>query len=100
MSEILTCVYCGKAYPEGTPTHGSKVLTDHIKVCEKHPLRKAEEVIRKLRGALIGMVETSDLKELKAMELALRSMPGIEKDKIGAINAIHALLDTAEYSAL
>lgn len=47
--DILTCVYCGAAYPEGTPPHGSKVLTDHIRVCEKHPMRELE---RKLGIAL------------------------------------------------
>ena len=88
MSNILTCVYCGKAYPEGTPPHGSKVLTDHIKVCEKHPMRK-------LRKALADMVGASTKEELEQMELALRTIPGIEQDKIVALNAIHALLETA-----
>ena len=49
---VLTCVYCGQEYPEGTPPHGSKVLTDHIRVCEKHPMRKLEEENKKLREAL------------------------------------------------
>jgi len=40
------------AYPEGTPPWGSKVLTDHIKICEKHPMREAEEEIKRLRKAL------------------------------------------------
>ena len=42
MSNVLTCVYCGHEYPEGTPPHGSQILTDHIKICEKHPMRKLE----------------------------------------------------------
>ena len=88
MSNTLTCVYCGKSYPEGTPPHSAKVLTDHIKVCEKHPMRK-------LREALAAMVGASTKEELEAMELMLRTMPGIEQDKIVAINAIHALLETA-----
>ena len=88
MRNILTCVYCGKAYPDGTPPHSSKVLTDHIKVCEKHPMRK-------LRKALADMVGASTKEELEEMELALRAMPGIEQDKIVALNAIHALLETA-----
>lgn len=41
-ASILTCVYCGHAYPSGTPTHGVALLTAHIAVCEKHPLRAAE----------------------------------------------------------
>jgi len=88
MSNTLTCVYCGMAYPEGTPPHGSKVLTDHIKVCEKHPMRK-------LRKALADMVGASTKEELEQMEFVLRSMPGIEQDKVVALNAIHALLETA-----
>jgi hypothetical protein len=88
MGNTLTCVYCGKAYPEGTPPHGSKVLTDHIKTCERHPMYR-------LRKALADMVGASTKEELEQMELALRSMPGIEQDKIVALNAIHALLETA-----
>lgn len=56
MPNILTCVYCGMEYPEGTPPHGSQILTDHIKICPKHPLRKAEENIIKLRNALIALL--------------------------------------------
>ena len=92
----ITCVYCGMEYPQGTPTHGAKILTDHIKVCEKHPMRQAEATIVKLREALIGLVGASSENELKSIELALRSMPGIEADKIASINAIHILLETME----
>lgn len=47
-SRVLTCVYCGHEYPQDTPAHGDKVLRDHIKVCEKHPMRRAEMKILKL----------------------------------------------------
>lgn len=36
--KTLTCVYCGTEYPEGTPPHGSQILTNHIEICPKHPL--------------------------------------------------------------
>ena len=75
------------AYPEGTPPHGAQILTDHIKVCEKHPMRK-------LRKALADLIGASTKEELEAMEKVLRSVPIIEQDKIVAINAIHALLET------
>lgn len=94
---ILTCVYCGQVYPAGTPSHGASVLTEHIKVCEKHPMRKAEEAVNKLREALIGLVGARAEEELKAMEAAMRSVPGIERDKVVALNAVHALLDTMEW---
>lgn len=51
----VTCVYCGQAYPAGTPTHGAAVLTDHIKVCEKHPMRQAEETIKRLEREIQGL---------------------------------------------
>lgn len=88
MPNTLTCVYCGMAYPEGTPPHGAQVLTDHIKACEKHPMQK-------LRKALVDMVGASTKDELEAMELVIRAMPGVDQDKILALNAIHALLETA-----
>ena len=88
MPNTLTCVYCGMAYPEGTPPHGAKILTDHIKLCEKHPMRK-------LRDALVGLVGASTKKELEEMEFVLRSLPAPEADKVAMINAIHALIETA-----
>lgn len=97
MGNTLTCVYCGMAYPEGTPPYGSKVLTDHIKICEKHPMREAEAKIALLRKALIGLVGAETKAELDAMEATIRmpSFPAPDEDKAKSINAIHALLKTA-----
>ena len=43
LSRKVTCVYCGHEYPDGTPTSQDQQLTEHIKVCEKHPMRKLEQ---------------------------------------------------------
>lgn len=98
---VLTCVYCGEAYPPKTPTHGADVLTEHIKVCEKHPMRKAEIDILKLRKALIGVISVETKEELEAMEVTMRNLSESgrvpEKDAVSAINAIHVLLDTMHY---
>lgn len=95
MSErILTCVYCGHEYPQDTPAHGNQVLTEHIKVCEAHPLRKAEADIAILRSALTGLIGAESETELRQMELAIRSMPVPDADKAVSINAIHALIKT------
>jgi len=51
-TQVLTCVYCGKEYPPGTPTHGADTLTDHIRVCDKHPMRELEREIERLRQEL------------------------------------------------
>ncbi len=45
---VLTCVYCGHAYPPGTPAHGSPVLTAHIAECEKHPMHALAAAARHL----------------------------------------------------
>jgi hypothetical protein len=94
----LTCVYCGHAYPPGTPTHGSSVLTEHIKGCEKHPMREAETKIAKLRAALIGLVGAEKREELESMEAFTRQYMAIgqvpNKDGIASINAFHALIET------
>jgi len=94
MKKTLTCVYCGMAYPEGTPPHGAKILTDHIKVCEKHPLRQAEATIVKLRWALVGLVGASTKEELREIEAFMRTAPAPEADKVASINAIHVLIET------
>ena len=96
MTNVLTCVYCGTAYPEGTPPSGAQVLTDHIKICEKHPLREAEEKIKKLRSALVGLIGVSTKEDLLQMELFFRTAVVPAADKAAAIDAIYALLDDAE----
>jgi hypothetical protein len=94
-SRVLTCVYCGHEYPDGTPSWNSQALTDHIKICEKHPMRQAEAKIKKLRAALIGLIGAVDKAELEKMEALIRIAPVPDIDKTAGINAIQALLDTA-----
>lgn len=103
MSErILTCVYCGHEYPQDTPAYGSEVLTEHIKICERHPMRKAETDIALLRSALAGLIGADTEAELRQMEAVMRTLPVPDADKavsINAINAIHALLATMQPNA-
>jgi len=93
-ARVLTCVYCGQEYPQDTPAWGDKVLTEHIRICEKHPMRKAEATITKLRTALEELVGAASKDELEKMELILRLAAVPMADKTAAINAIHALLET------
>lgn len=91
---VLTCVYCGHEYPQGTPAAGAQVLTDHIRVCAKHPLRAAEARTERLRRALSDLIGAASSEELHAMEAAMRVLPAPDADRAVAINAIHALLET------
>lgn len=91
---ILTCVYCGHEYPQDTPAAGSAVLTEHIKVCERHPMRTAESHVSMLRAALVGLVGSDSEQELRQMEATVRILPAPDADKAVSINAIHALLAT------
>lgn len=91
---ILTCVYCGHEYPQNTPSAGSEVLTEHIKVCGRHPMRKAEADIALLRSALVGLIGADTEQELREMEAMMRLLPAPEADKVASINGIRALLAT------
>lgn len=97
---VLTCVYCGHEYPQDTPASGDQVLTEHIKVCEKHPLRKAEEKIQKLRSALSGFIECKEedltIELLQSMlELNNRFAPD-ERTRSVCAYAIQVLIETME----
>lgn len=55
---------------------------------------KLKEQVVKLRNALIGFLGTSDKEQLQKMEAIIRLSNAPEQDKIVAINAIHAFLET------
>lgn len=93
---ILTCVYCGHEYSQDTPAHGSKVLTDHIAQCEKHPMREVIDQRDKLKSALAGLIGVSDSAELRSMESIIRLSPAPAADKAAMLDAIHVLLNVAE----
>lgn len=39
-AQVLTCAYCGHAYPPGTPPSSEEALSKHIESCPKHPMAK------------------------------------------------------------
>ena len=98
MSErtVVMCVYCGLEYPDVTPAAKHELLTAHITVCEKHPMRKAEENIKRLRTALAGLIAVETPEDLDRLESILRVTRAPESDKILALNAIDALRATAD----
>lgn len=95
---ILTCVYCGHKYPQDTPASGSEVLTEHIKVCGQHPMRKAESDIALLRSALAGLIGADTEQELREMEAAVQVILDPDGNATVALNAIHALLATMTHN--
>lgn len=92
---VLTCVYCGHEYPQDTPASGDKVLTDHIRQCEKHPMKRISDEHAMLRKALIGLVGADSREELEQIEAAIRVMPVPDIDRMNTINAVQALLQTS-----
>jgi len=56
---VVTCVYCGHEYPDGTPTAKHKLLTDRIAKCEKHPMRaviqQRDELLDAIDHALVWL---------------------------------------------
>lgn len=43
IAENTYCAYCGLKYPRGTRKFRNQALTDHIRVCPQHPMRKVEQ---------------------------------------------------------
>lgn len=66
---VVTCIYCGKEYPGGTPTSQDQRLTQHIKVCKKHPLRNAERRNQNLSQSLVEAKLDRDRAVLEAREI-------------------------------
>jgi len=97
-TQTLTCVYCGHAYPPGTPTHGSDELTAHIKVCTKHPMRALEIKYGNVRQALITLLGDADsIKLLEEMKNQISSLPvetPITISKVKLLGAIDALIES------
>lgn len=98
-ARVLTCVYCGQEYGQGTAAWGDAVLTDHIKLCARHPMRQALADNARLRGALIGLVGEPGPDELRKMEAMIRVWRTPDEDKAVTINAIHALLPDVALAA-
>lgn len=91
---VVTCVYCGHAYPPGSPTHGAELLKQHIAECPQHPMANLKRKYDRIRKALEGFVGASTQEELEQLEMVVRQMPGCDQDKANALNAIHALMET------
>ncbi len=45
-ARILTCVYCGHQYQDGTPAAKHAALTEHIQTCEQHPLTALRQKVK------------------------------------------------------
>ncbi len=73
----LTCVYCGHEYPPGSPSHGANVLTEHIKVCEKHPMREVLDALRDLvekAGWCVDFIQTREKMHVAGQAMFLASL--------------------------
>lgn len=97
---VVTCVYCGQEYPQDTPEWNNDVLTAHIKVCPKHPLRKAVLDVALLRKALAGLIGEQTKEGLESLAELIQggycvqqfSSVSIKDLKIAAINALLATM--------
>lgn len=72
---VVTCIYCGKEYPGGTPASQDQRLTQHIKVCEKHPLRNAERRNQNLSQSLVEAKLERDRAVLEAKAIIENAKP-------------------------
>jgi hypothetical protein len=57
--QILTCVYCGQEYPPGTPRSNHQLLTEHVRHCPQHPMKKAFDLLDAVQAHLQHEKESS-----------------------------------------
>ena len=69
-SNVLTCAFCGEAYPDGTPATKHERLTAHVLICPVHPYaaeraarERAEARVRELEGLLTIYVHATQKEE-------------------------------------
>jgi len=77
---VVTCVYCGHQYENGTPESQDERLTTHISACEKHPMRKAEARITELErhNAMLRAVAQAHVDDLRSFNNVVdRVAPGL-----------------------
>ncbi len=55
-----------------------------------------DDKVTLLRRALTGLIGVESVEDLTKMEAMLRLMPAPDADKAAMINAIHALIETAQ----
>lgn len=75
----------------GSPADPSRLVKDLDVLDWNRQLRETND---KLRRALVGLVGVDTKEELDQMEGVMRLLPAPEADKVGMLNAIHALRDT------
>jgi len=68
---VLTCAFCGDAYPPGTPENNDAALTAHVRVCLRHPMREAERERDAARAEIASLrAASADLTEWAREKLA------------------------------
>jgi len=48
----VTCAFCGHRYEDGTSESQNTRLTEHIRECQKHPIRDMERQLAQIRSVL------------------------------------------------
>lgn len=70
---VLTCAFCGQAYPEGTPTHKHEALAAHVRECPEHPVgienRKLTAELSALRERVEELANTGEQFNIEAWNI-------------------------------
>ena len=81
----INCVYCGHRYGprESTPAVMADVLYEHIKICPKHPLSKAQQTIAE---------QAKEIERLKLMLKSAESRAEYFREKVGEYLSVRSAL--------
>lgn len=91
----MTCAFCGQAYGPGTPAHGAEVLTQHIRICAKHPQRNVERIARNLLNGALKMIGAETADELRGIKVMMAAMARDDAAVIENVETTTPLIDAA-----
>lgn len=90
---VVTCVFCGHAYPTGTPRAQHDALYEHVGICEKHPAsiyRKKLEAIREVCDFLDAEKDAQHIERYG--EQGAANLKGMDRPSLSVVQ-IRRLLD-------
>jgi hypothetical protein len=87
---VVTCAFCGKQYPTGTPVTKHALLTEHIFQCEKHPIQEIGKVLAEFMS-LSWPPNSKEIAELRSGLIMMGVQMPDHEDVIKGINGLNQL---------
>lgn len=55
---VLSCAYCGLEYPSDTPASQGYALYQHLRSCEKHPMKELLDFVKYIKAHISNTINS------------------------------------------